>query len=163
MYHLHLEVQCLLCGSCFPLHLTRSIKVRIFCMHEHKSTYTSLCQTYLPSVFQMCPCQVTDQLSSYLCTQVSAYGFQSTFFPNDVDCRRPARRPGSVHSSQRRGTDVGFCNRDSPFVPSFRALDCSDFIGISDRLYRQFFTTDYISVKSTLVDFYMVRQLYVTF
>ncbi|XP_020937913.1 olfactory receptor 1G1-like [Sus scrofa] len=31
----------------------------------------------------------------------------------------------------RRGTRVGFCNGDSLFVPSFRALDCSKFIGIT--------------------------------
>ena len=35
---------------------------------------------------------------------------------------------------------------DSLFVPSFRALDCSNFIGISGWLYRQFLTTDYIVV-----------------
>ena len=34
---------------------------------------------------------------------------------------------------------------DSLFV-SFRALDCSNFIGIDDCLYRQFLTTDYITV-----------------
>ena len=46
----------------------------------------------------------------------------------------------------RRGTHVCFCNGDSLFVPSFRVLDCSNFIGISGWLYRQFFTTDYITV-----------------
>ena len=30
-----------------------------------------------------------------------------------------------------KGEDVGFCNGDSLFVPSFRVLDCSNFIGIS--------------------------------
>ena len=48
--------------------------------------------------------------------------------------------------SQRRGMDVGFCNRDSLFVPSFRALDCPNFIGKSGWLYRQLFATDYITV-----------------
>ena len=35
---------------------------------------------------------------------------------------------------------------DSLFVPSFRPLDCSNFIGNSGWLYRQFFTIDYITV-----------------
>ena len=60
--------------------------------------------------------------------------------------RGQLRRPGSVHFSQRRGMHVSFCNGDSLFVPSFRALDCSNFIGISGWLYRQFLTTDYIIV-----------------
>lgn len=34
---------------------------------------------------------------------------------------------------------VGFCNGDSLFVPSLRALDCSNFISVSGWLYRQFF------------------------
>ena len=36
--------------------------------------------------------------------------------------------------------------RRQPLCPSFRALDCSNFIGISGWLYRQLFTTDYITV-----------------
>lgn len=42
--------------------------------------------------------------------------------------------------SQRRGMDISFCNGDSLFVPSFRVLDCSNFIGIIG------ITTDYITV-----------------
>ena len=60
--------------------------------------------------------------------------------------RGQLRRPGSVHFSQRRGTSVGFCNGDSLFVPSFRALDCSNFIGNTGWSYRQLFATDYITV-----------------
>ena len=56
------------------------------------------------------------------------------------------QRPGSVHFSRRGGTRISFCNGDSLFVPSFRVLDCSNFIGISGWLYRQFLTTDYIIV-----------------
>lgn len=37
-------------------------------------------------------------------------------------------------------------HRDGLFVPSFRALDCPNFIGVSDWLHRQFFITDYIIV-----------------
>ena len=36
--------------------------------------------------------------------------------------------------------------RRQPLVPSFRVLDCPNFIGNSGWLYRQFFTTDYITV-----------------
>ena len=61
-------------------------------------------------------------------------------------CRGPAPAARECTLSRRRWTDVGFCVGDSLFVPSFRALDCSNFIGISGWLYRQFFTTDYIIV-----------------
>ena len=54
-------------------------------------------------------------------------------------------------SSSSQGTppgidSVGEALGDGLFVPSFRVLDCSNFIGISGWLYRQFFTTDYITV-----------------
>ena len=50
----------------------------------------------------------------------------------------PARRSGRRRQMYKYG--------DSLFVPSFRALDCSNFIGISGWLYRQIFATDYITV-----------------
>ena len=54
---------------------------------------------------------------------------------------------GAYSFSQRRWTTLVKCTyRDSLFVPSFRALDCSNFIGISGWLYRQFLTTDYVIV-----------------
>ena len=64
-------------------------------------------------------------------------------------CRRPA--PAARECTlfpDRKGMRCRWMYnyRDSLFVPSFRALDCSNFIGISGWLYRQFFTTDYITV-----------------
>ena len=45
------------------------------------------------------------------------------------------------------GHGVGECTYgDSLFVPSFRVLDCSNFIGISGWLYRQLLAKDYITV-----------------
>lgn len=52
-------------------------------------------------------------------------------------------------SSSSRGFLWGWsadAHVDSLFVPSFRALDRSNFISISGWLYRQFFTTDYVIV-----------------
>ena len=52
-----------------------------------------------------------------------------------------------VYILMRRDTaSVNVQHGDSLFVPSFRVLDCSNFIGISGWLYRQFLTTDYIIV-----------------
>ena len=58
------------------------------------------------------------------------------------------RRPGSVHFFPigEGRTSANVQHGDSLFVPSFGALDCSNFIGNSGWLYRQFFTTDYITV-----------------
>ena len=65
------------------------------------------------------------------------------------DCRRPApaARECTLFPNQR-GTQCWrmYNYGDSLFVPSFRALDCSNFIGISGWLYRQFFATDYITM-----------------
>ena len=54
-------------------------------------------------------------------------------------------QPGNAHP-ERRGVASAYAHGDSLFVPSFRVLDCSNFIGISGWLYRQFLTTDYIIV-----------------
>ena len=55
------------------------------------------------------------------------------------------QRPGHVHFPEEDGRTSAFAS-ETAFVPSFRALDCSHFIGNSGWLYRQFFTTDYITV-----------------
>ena len=62
-------------------------------------------------------------------------------------CRRPA--PAAREYTSRSERDLASANvqhRDSLFVPSFRVVDCSNFIGNSGWLYRQFFTTHYITV-----------------
>ena len=65
------------------------------------------------------------------------------------DCRRPApaARECTLFPNQR-GTQCWrmYNYGDSLFVPSFRLLDCSNFIGISGCLHRQFLSTDYITV-----------------
>ena len=62
-------------------------------------------------------------------------------------CRRPALAARECTLfPEGDGQTSADAHGDSLFVPSFRALDCSNFIGISGWLYRQFFTTDYIIV-----------------
>ena len=53
------------------------------------------------------------------------------YFRKELEYRRPAPAARECTLFRRRWTDVGFCIRDSLFVPSFRALDCSNFIDIS--------------------------------
>lgn len=55
------------------------------------------------------------------------------------------QQPGCI-SPERRWMVSEYVHGDSLFVPSFRAMDCSNFIGITGWLYRQVFTTDYIIV-----------------
>ena len=59
--------------------------------------------------------------------------------------------PESSSSSQgvhipKETDSVGECTWRQPLCPFLQVLDCSNFIGISGWLYRQFVTTDYITV-----------------
>ena len=62
-------------------------------------------------------------------------------------CPRPAPEAREYTSRlERDDVSANVQHGDSLFVPSFRALDCSNFIGNSGWLYRQLFAIDYIIV-----------------